>query len=88
MKTFLATRSPALFVALTLGASTAFAQQAADQTAQNPTATNVRHRGSTSTRSVVQIRKNPRIKLAEMLMISVPNGKLDGIARATHRATK
>ena len=42
---------------------------------QKPTTTSSRHRGSTNTRSLVQITKNPTMKLPTMLMESVPKGK-------------
>jgi hypothetical protein len=39
---------------------------------QKPMTTSKRHRGSTKTRSVVQMTKNPTMKLPIMLMIRVP----------------
>src|SRR5436309_13028443 len=42
---------------------------------QNPTTINNRQRGSSSTRSVLQIMKNPTMKLPLMLMKRVPQGK-------------
>src|SRR5438045_1704683 len=52
---------------------------------QNPTTISNRHRGSSSTRCVLQIMKKPTIKLPVMLIKSVPYGKTGLINFAAQR---
>src|SRR5580765_5536565 len=55
---------------------------------QKPIATNRRQRGSTNTRSVVQIRKNTRIRLPVTLINNVPKGKAASLKRVIIRLRK
>src|SRR3954464_15214160 len=52
---------------------------------QNPTTISNRHRGSSSTRCVLQIIKNPTMKLPTRLINSVPKGKTGLINFAAQR---